>query len=453
MIDFITSLFELKDTDVDYCKEVIKGNNHLFYIQLINRGKRCIDCGTYTRYVKEYRNKRISHSVLLNEPSTIIYHARRFVCPKCNATFYEDNPFSTQYTRISDDTVRNTLQLLKNYNETFASVGRKVYLSKTLVMQIFDEHVQVERGKLSTAIGIDEFYFSRHARKKYALMILSLNKGYVIDLLSSREKHKISSYFRSIDKNERLNVQYISIDMTENYRNVLKIYFPWAKICVDPFHVIKLISDALDQVRLRYLRKYKADTRSDEYYLLKYQKRLLFKEIQYQKFSSIKRNHHFKYTLTDYQKREMIFSISHEIETAWHLKERYLLFDEENLSHDERSEWLDSLINDFISSDIPEMISVGLTLSNWKEEILNSFYTITKTVTDKNGKKIKKTVRVTSGPVEGRNKYLKIILKLANGYKNFGRFRNRAMYVLNVQEEPSNHRLPNNVKMIYKKKE
>ena len=112
-----------------------------------------------------------------------------------------------------------------------------------------------------------------------------------------------------------------------------------------------------------------------------------------------------------------------------------------------------TVLKHFITSDIPEMISVGLTLSNWKEEILNSFYTITKTVTDKKGKKIKKTVRVTSGPVEGRNKYLKIILKLANGYKNFGRFRNRAMYVLNVQEEPSNHRLPNNVKMIYKKKE
>lgn len=453
MIDFITSLFDLKDSDVDYCKEVSKGNRHLFYVQLVNRGKRCTNCGTYTRHVKEYKNKRISHSVLLNEPSSIIYHARRFICPKCNTTFYEDNPFSTQYTRISDDTVKNTLQLLKNYNETYASVGRKVYLSKTVVMQIFDEHVQVKRGELSTAIGIDEFYFSRHAKKKYALMILSLNKGYVIDLLPSREKRKMSSYFRSIDKNERMNVQYISIDMTENYRDIIKIYFPWAKICVDPFHVIRLICDALDQVRLRYLRKYSNNTRSDEYYLLKYQKRLLFKEVKHQKYSSVKKNHHFKYTITDYQKREMLFSISHEIEDAWTLKERYLYFDEETLSPEERRETLELLINAFIASDIPEMISVGLTLSNWKEEILNSFCTITKTVKDKNGNKIKKTVRVTSGPVEGRNKYLKTILKLANGYKNFDRFRNRAMYVLNIQEEPSNHRLPNTIKMLYKKKE
>lgn len=57
-------------------------------------------------------------------------------------------------------------------------------------------------------------------------MVISLNKGYVIDILPSREKRKISSYLRSIDKKERLVVQYISIDMTDNYRDVLKIFFP-----------------------------------------------------------------------------------------------------------------------------------------------------------------------------------------------------------------------------------
>lgn len=112
--------------------------------------------------------------------------------------------------------------------------------------------------------------------------------------------------------------------------------------------LLSLLSDALDQVRLRHLRKYKDDQRSDEYYLLKC------------------------------QKREMIFSIGHEIETALALKEKYLYFDDNNLISEERKEVLESLINDIIASDIPEMISVGLTLSSWKEEILNSFCTITK---------------------------------------------------------------------------
>lgn len=451
MIDSITSLLGLKDREVEYCKEVVKNKTHFFYIRLVNRGQRCHNCGTYTRDIKEYRNKKINHAVLLNEPCVIVYNARRFKCPKCGTTFYENNPFTHQYSKISDTTIDNTLQLLKNYNETFSSVARKVNLCKAQVINIFDEHVQVERKELSSAIGVDEFYFSRHARKKYALMILSLNKGYVIDLLPSREKHRMRSYFHRTTKEERQNVKFVSIDMNENFREIVKDYFPWAKLCADPFHVIRLVNDALDKIRIKTLHQYDNDKRSDQYYLLKYQKRLLFYDVEFQNFTEVKRNHHFKYTLTDFQKRDMLLSINKTLERAWQLKEWYKSFNDELLPPEEKEPQLDHLIDAFISSEIPEMISVGLTLSNWKKEILNSFYTIEKKV-HVHGVLMKKTVRVTSGPVEGRNKYLKIILKLANGYSNFDRFRNRAMFVLNRQESYSNHRLDNTVKRWLPKK-
>ena len=61
---------------------------------------------------------------------------------------------------------------------------------------------------------------------------------------------------------------------------------------------------------------------------------------------------------------------------------------------------------------------LGNTLESWKKEIINSF--------------IKYDHRkLSNGPIEGRNKYVHIILELANGYSNFKRFRNRAMYILN----------------------
>ncbi|WP_369831770.1 transposase [Coprobacillus sp. AF33-1AC] len=64
---------------------------------------------------------------------------------------------------------------------------------------------------------------------------------------------------------------------------------------------------------------------------------------------------------------------------------------------------------------------LGNTLESWKKEIINSF--------------IKYDNRkLSNGPIEGRNKYIHIILELANGYSNFKRFRNRAMYILNRLE-------------------
>ena len=180
----------------------------------------------------------------------IISNRRRFLCPNCGKTFYEDDPFSSQYSHISEKTVWNVLELAKNYNETFRSIARKVSLSVTEVIRIFDEHVQVSRNPLSTCIAIDEFYFSRKAKNKYALMILSLDKGYVIDILESREKRKLWYYFRQIPREERNAVRYVSIDMNENYKDVINYCFPDALICVDPFHVIKNISAALNDIRL-----------------------------------------------------------------------------------------------------------------------------------------------------------------------------------------------------------
>jgi len=63
-------------------------------------------------------------------------------------------------------------------------------------------------------------------------------------------------------------------------------------------------------------------------------------------------------------------------------------------------------------------MEVANTLNNWKAEIVNSFIKF-------------KGQRVSNGPIEGRNSLIKKILKIANGYSNFKRFRNRIMYCLN----------------------
>ena len=449
MSDSITSVIGLKDTDVDYCREVIRKENnldhHLIHVRLVNHGAICQNCGTFTKRIKEYRNKKIEHAKYLNERCTIIYSARRFICPKCGTTFFEKDPFQSQYRNISDTTVDNVLKLLKQYNQTFASVARTVSLTRTEVIKIFDEHVQVKRREFSECVGMDEFYFSRKAHKKYALMILSLNKGYVIDMRSNREKVRIINYFRTIPKEERKKVKYFSIDMNDNYREAVHACFPDARLCADPFHVIKYLNDALDNVRLRILRMYADDKRSDEYYLLKYRKDLLYHDVEFNAWNEVKYNHHFRYQLSEKRLQEMILDIHSDLSKAWNLKERYMRFDKDSMTEQERSSHLDQLIDDFIASDIPEMMSMGLTLSNWRQEILNSFHTMTKKITTSDGSRKTITARVTSGPVEGRNKYIKLLLKLANGYVNFDRFRNRAMYVLNRSESYNTEKLENTI--------
>lgn len=77
-----------------------------------------------------------------------------------------------------------------------------------------------------------------------------------------------------------------------------------------------------------------------------------------------------------------------------------------------------------VLSDIKYMVECANTLKNWKKEILNSFVWF-------NGR------RLSNGPIEGKNSYIKKILSNANGLNNFERARNKFMYLQNLYERYS----------------
>lgn len=89
---------------------------------------------------------------------------------------------------------------------------------------------------------------------------------------------------------------------------------------------------------------------------------------------------------------------------------------------DQISEDLTALIDAYKISGISLFVDIGNTLSNWKQEIINSFHTY-------------KGRRINNGPIEGRNRYVKTVLELANGYRNFKRFRHQILYVFNKHEK------------------
>ena len=92
--------------------------------------------------------------------------------------------------------------------------------------------------------------------------------------------------------------------------------------------------------------------------------------------------------------------IDDEINKAYKLKELYRSFD--NISKDEINDYdmekeLNSIIKQFRYSQIEEMKEVADTLNNWKKEILNSFVWV-------------KNRRISNGPIEGKNYYIKKII-------------------------------------------
>ena len=207
-------------------------------------------------------------------------------------------------------------------------------------------------------------------------MIMGFKNKLILDIVESRREEKLNDYFFSIPKNERDRVKYISMDMYNHYRTLMSIYFPEATICIDSFHVLKKITDSLNSVRKRILRRYKDDKDSQEYKLLKYRYKLLLKSgdnINNEKYFF---DRTLGYTTSESGVLECILSIGRDLRMAYNLKEDYRVFNdvkENEYNEEEYYKVFNSMIDAMNTSNIKEMVDAANTLKNWKQEIMNSF--------------------------------------------------------------------------------
>lgn len=109
-----------------------------------------------------------------------------------------------------------------------------------------------------------------------------------------------------------------------------------------------------------------------------------------------------------------MLNISNELHDAYILKEMFL--DLVNYSdYDHAEEKIKSWIEMVYDYSIPEMVEVANTIKNWLPYIVNSFI----------------DERFSNGFTEGLNNKIKVIKRVAFGYKNFAFLRLRILYIMN----------------------
>lgn len=420
-----------------------KNGQYDYLITLKIKEHFCPKCGCLTNSVKDYRIQKVKAKIFNNESTTVFYKSRRYICKECGKAFKERTTLIGDKKIISQNTAASILEDLKPYNSTFSSVARKYNVSVTSVMNLFDGHVQIPSGTVSEIMCWDEFYFSRHSKNKYAFIMLNFRNKAIIDILESRKTPFLSDYFFQIPTNLRNRVKIIIIDMNSTYRDMAHAFFKRAAVCVDSFHVSQYFNDALNKVRKKLMNRYARDKNSLEYRLLKYRRKLLFKRYSELEYVEPKYDRVMKYHITEREIVKTILNIDSNLKKAYELKEQYFDFnqvtEETYTGRPAKEKELDQLIRNCIESGIIQMVKCGRTLNEWKTEILNSFIWV-------DGK------RVSNGPVEGKNSYIKKILSNANGFVNFERARNKIMYSQNhnqrysLNENQKNHQIQRKTK-------
>lgn len=402
--NYINDLLELKGENIilrDFYKE---GKNRHLYIELKRKEHICPKCGTKTDIVHDYRVRTIKHQCSMGYHDIIHYRRRRYVCPQCNKRFPETNNFVNRYHKISYHTMKLIIHEYRT-KQSIKDIGYRLNISYPTIMRHMNLRFKPRRLKLPEVISIDEFKNLKNGFGKYAFIMVDPINRKLIDTFPNRRIDNLKRYFSKIPLEERLRVKIVISDLWDPYRRLVKTVFPRAKLVADGYHFIRQLYWGLQDIRKRIMRKY--NTSDFEYYILKKYWRFILKythNLSYKHFKEYRLGYH----VTPRQIVDMARSINDELKLAIDLKDEFyeLLH---TTSYEDSPLAFRSFIEKLKNSRIPEYFYVARTYDNWFCEICNSFI----------------DSRYHNGYIEGINNKVKVIKRIAFGYRNFDNFKSR----------------------------
>ena len=417
-ISILSKLLSLDETIFEEnISDIVTEKGYCIFLKVKRKGSFCPDCGNTDSKIKDWQKRILKHSLLYGKDTYIYVKIPRYICKECGKTFEQPCSLFPKYSKISMKTVVDVLKELMEWTSTFESVGKHLRLSNTAVQNIFDKYVNPRRKRLPEILSLDEAYENGEFNEPYMVVLFDFMNGKIVDVIEDRSKYNLSKYFNRVERTERLNVKYVLIDMWEPYVDVASTFFPNASILVDSFHVMQNIYRALQKVRCRIMKRFEDDAKSEQYYLLKKYNYLLTTNPQIG--AEKEYNYKFKAYFNEYQLQQKLLEIDPELKIIYNFWANYHHFNK-SLNNQNLSETFDMIVMDPTIITVPEFIPVIQMLQTWKEFILRSFTVINER-------------RLSNGPIEGLNSQLKKLMKVANGWANFERFRAKLMFCYNKE--------------------
>lgn len=244
-------------------------------------------------------------------------------------------------------------------------------------------------------MGIDEIAL-RKGHKEFVVVLVDLDAHRLIGMAPSRKHADIRAVLSNWGTEVLAGIEEVSIDLSGNYRSLVRRMLPDADIVADRFHVMKLVNQELNRARNAFIRNptdlpeavtpeaAKTTMKNSKYALLKPEEKLTDTQ---------------KATLAQVKAVSPLLTQMHK-----HKESFRKLFD-----HDNTAEATLALLDWMADAQPLYQKSVG-TMTRWFGEIVQYF-----------------EHRTTSGPVEGINNRLKLIKRSGYGFKNFERFRLRCL--------------------------
>jgi transposase len=219
-------------------------------VRLRRRRRVCSGCGQVGRLqIHDRRVKRWRHLDLGASRCIIECELRRLWCHACGGPRIEPVPWArpgAAHTRDFEDLVAFLAQqmaktaIARLLRVAWDTVGR-------IVERVVADHLDERRLRGLVAIGVDEISYRKGQR--YLTCVADHASGAIIWARPGRNAATLAAFFDRLGPDGRRSIRAVSIDMSAGYEHAVRAAVPNAEVCFDPFHVVKLANEAVNQVR------------------------------------------------------------------------------------------------------------------------------------------------------------------------------------------------------------
>jgi len=414
--DSIKLILDIKDENIEITGETYKEwkkGQHCFIFpgKLYNKPKRCKNCGFDKLIVHDY----VSSDILLVTVSGYKSYLRlakcRFMCKECSSTVVSKTDIVEANSFISVNVQRQIAVKLQN-KQSMTDVAKDVETSPSTVYKIlkrFYNTSQPNFNYLPSILSFDEFKSVKGAEDAMSFMIMDGTNNKIINILPSRRLKKLIAYFLKYSRKARLRVRFVSIDMYSPYVQLIRQIFPNAKIITDRFHIVQLIGRSFTSVRVKVMKEFGKQGKEGQkkYRKIKRYWKLLQKKKWLLSSTNYKNYYCFPGLTTQRDIVDTILSYSDELKRHYDLYQEFL--------------W---------AVDQKDANAFEELLRTPTKGLHDSFKT-----TIRSYKKFKVSILdalkypYSNGPIEAMNNHIKVLKRIAYGYRNFYNFKLRIFVV------------------------
>ena len=354
------------------------------------------------------RRVRLVDLASFGQPVRLVWVKQRWRCTTCGRTVTEQDPeIASPRCALTTRAGKHATLQVGRHGRSVAEVAADLGCDWHTIMNavvLFGTPLVDDPNRIGavTAIGLDETLFARVGRfrkRLWSTQIVDVGRGQLLDVVAGRDASGAVRWLHDRPEPWRDQIRWATLDLAPSYRAVYDTILPDATQVADPFHVVRLANQCVDEVRRRVQNETLGHRGRKHDPLYRARRRLLLAR---QKLTPTQAEHVMGLVRAGDPRSEVGFAYSaKEV-----VRQIY-----EHTNIDLATQWIDEIIADFTDSSMPsEVRRLGRTIRKWRDQILAWH-----------------SSHVSNGPTEAVNNLAKRIKRVAFGLTNFEHHRIRCL--------------------------